>query len=66
MLYTTARRVASTVRAGDAWLYANRDLRDAIAEMEASSLYGRGLPQFNADLEALYQEARNRTKGTAP
>lgn len=64
MLYTTARRIASGVRAGDAYLYTDRDLMRAITEMQESSLFGKGLPQFNTDLSALHQELENRMEGT--
>ena len=53
MLYTTARRVASNVLAGNEYLYTDRDIATAIEELETSNLYGLGLPSFDADLSAL-------------
>lgn len=64
MLYTTARRVASNVLAGNEYLYTDRDIATAIEELETSNLYGLGLPSFDADLSALYTEREYRLKGT--
>lgn len=64
MLYSTARRVAGMVLAGHQYLYTDRDIAIAIEELETSSLYGRGLPSFDADLSALYKEREYRQEGT--
>lgn len=60
MSYRTARRIAVMVQRGHAYLYTDRDLVAAIREMEGSSLYAKGLPTFDSDLEALYDELDNR------
>lgn len=64
MQYTTARRIAEKVRAGESWLYTDRTLLEAISELQDSSLYDRGLPGFDADLSALHEELEHRMEGT--
>lgn len=52
------------VQRGHAYLYTDRDLLRAVAEMENSSLYGKGLPTFDTDITALYTELDHRKQGT--
>jgi len=60
--YRTARKLAETVRKGGSASYGTGVMEQALEELRGSSLWGRGLPLFDADVRALARAILDRPK----